>query len=256
MLFLSSGCAARSIASAPTVDWSSPKEARAVRLEVADSLLGAGQVQSSLQVLAELRAEGHRSPELDVLQARAMREAGLHHDAEALLQGVVQRHPRRAGAHDALGTLYLDMQRIPDATDAYRTAVRLDEDSARYLNNLGFALLASQDYPGAVEALRKAIRIDPTLVRARDNLGYALVAAGDTRYALEIFRSTGSEADAQYNTGLGLELSGQTTDATRFYQAAVKSYPNHPQATEALARLQAATPAGPDSSSQPGEEVP
>ena len=58
-----------------------------------------------------------------------------------------------------------------------------------------------------------------------------------TFHWLELFRAGGSEANAQYNLGVGLELTGATEAATTAYQAAITARPDHGPALKALKRL-------------------
>ena len=85
--------------------------------------------------------------------------------------------PNNAYAHNNLGyALYLQ-GKLPEAIDAYRTALALPDRrgtpaSAHTLahNNLGLALQQQGDLPGAIAEYKKAIRLDPNFAIAYSNL--------------------------------------------------------------------------------------
>ena len=61
----------------------SGREARQVQLDLASAMVEGGQPNAALGLIATLRQQGARGPDLDLLQARAARQAGLLDAAEA-----------------------------------------------------------------------------------------------------------------------------------------------------------------------------
>jgi len=61
-----------------------------------------------------------------------------------------------------------------DAENAYRTALRLREDSPEAWNNLGNLLRAESWYVEAIEAFRKAVNLQPANAMAHSNLVFSL----------------------------------------------------------------------------------
>ncbi len=204
-----------------------------VKAELAQTLLSRGQADAALSLVAQLRAAGHRGPELDVLHGRALHAAGLFDDAETMLLSVGRRN---APALSALGVLYLEQERLDEAVAVLQRAHRINRALAA--NNLGFALLSAGRSDEAVEVLRGALMIDSANSRVRGNLGFALVACGRTDEALRVFGADGSRGAAHFNVGVGQELMGQIDDARASYQAALTFEPEFARAAEALARLE------------------
>jgi Flp pilus assembly protein TadD len=238
------GCAARA-GVAPPPPWDERGGRDQTRLLLAGALVDAGSPEGALQVLGALRAEGMDGVEIDLVQARALRAAGLLDDAAVLLQRVVDAEPRNGEAWRELGVLRMDAGAVGEAVRAFEAATRSDPRSAAAWNNLGFARLSAGDAPGAVEALRAALERDPSDRRTRNNLGFALVAAGQTAEALRAFTAAGDAASAQYNLGVALELRGDPVAARAAYTESLRLRPADRRAAEALARLSAPSEVSP-----------
>lgn len=246
-MVLLAGCAARRGASSArdveeTPAWATPEGKDRARLEVVQLLLDAGNADGALTMIARLRSDGFEDPELDLMQAKALVMAGMLDDARARLLTVPKRHPVYPAAQNELGMLELEAKDIPEAISCFERATRADPKEARYWNNLGFALLSGGRAEEAVPALRQSIALDGSSQRTRNNLGYALVAVGQDQEAWRMFRSTGAEADARYNLGLGFELRGDLPAATTAYQEALAAAPEHARARDALLRVSSSNP--------------
>lgn len=236
-LALGSGCAARRGPVEPPPAWQAPEARDAARLEMADALIDSGSAEAALQLVSRLRDEGLSGSELNLIQARALRELGLTDDAEALLLEEIKRRPRQAAAHDQLGVLYLDQHRVEEALTHLQRAAQLAPDDALVQNNLGFALMTAGRSDDAIAVLREALRLDGSNRQVRNNLGFALVGAGRDDEALRVFRAGLPEADARYNLGLGLEMRGDAQAAVDQYAQVVASWPTHQPSVEGLKRL-------------------
>ena len=68
----------------------SGREARQVQLDLASAMVEGGQPNAALGLIATLRQQGARGPDLDLLQARAARQAGLLDAAEAQLNALIE----------------------------------------------------------------------------------------------------------------------------------------------------------------------
>src|SRR5437867_9427385 len=66
-----------------------------------------------------------------------------------------------SSAYVEIGTWFGDRTRFRCAADAYRSALKLDPNSARVSYLLGLSLYSVGDMEGAVKALRQSIQIDP-----------------------------------------------------------------------------------------------
>ncbi|MFT5683817.1 MAG: Flp pilus assembly protein TadD [Myxococcota bacterium] len=225
---------------APAPEWTTEEGQEKTRLELVESMLESNHPDAALTLLNQIHASGISSPELTMLQARALRAIGLQEDAEALLMDLTKRHRRMPAAYNELGILAMDRSETIEAIPRFERACRLDRDNPEYANNLGFALMSAGRSAEAVEVLRGALLVDATRVRTRNNLGFALVADDRAQEAYRVFRSASSEDQARYNLGVGLELRGEFDDAALAYSSALKHNPDHESAQQALMRLRVA----------------
>lgn len=235
-LLLGCGASRRGVVHDPP-RWQSEEGKTDSRIALADALARGGSADQSLTLIAQLRTEGIHSPELGLVQARALRQAGLVDDAESVLRELVRKHPRLAGAHDQLGVLLLDTRQVEAALASLQRAAQLDPDDAQILNNLGFAQLTAGQHAEAVATLRQALQLDGADRQIRNNLGFALVADNRADEALRVFRAGMPEPDARYNLALGLEMGGKSKAAFEEYAAVLSTWPGHQPSIEGIRRL-------------------
>lgn len=244
----SGACAARQPSPEPesTPRWATPSGRDEARFDMVEMLLESGNPEGALALIARVRGEGVDDPRLDLLQGRALRQAGLLDDAAAMLDRVPRRHPVYAAAQNELGVLEMDRKALPAALVHLEAATRAAPEAAPYWNNLGFALLASGRPGEATDALRRSLELDPSNARTRNNLGFALLASKRDDEAWRVLRAAGGgEAEARYNMGVGYELRGDLPAAAQAYQQALNLTPSHAAAAAALERVLPLLPAAP-----------
>jgi Flp pilus assembly protein TadD len=101
--------------------------------------------------------------DLDQLLAQADLEAGrgewdaAHH----LLAQATVLAPHDPGLASAIGTCLLQLQRLPEARQAFQRAADLAPDVADIFNHLGFAQALCGDGSAAEQAFRRALELDP-----------------------------------------------------------------------------------------------
>jgi tetratricopeptide (TPR) repeat protein len=246
---LAAACAARTgKVDAPVEEravWDTEKGKQAAQLELVGALTNGNSPDQALSLIADLRAAGVDGPEIDVLQARALRRVGLLDDAEALLLKRTKSDRRYADGWMELGVLRMEQRDVEGAILAFEKTIKLNRSNAEAYNNLGFALMAGSEGDLAVVALRKSLEIDPSQGRTRNNLGFALLSEGRDDEAYRVFRAMSTEADARYNMGLGLELRGDASAASQQYQTALASNPDHRSAQNRLQSLNNSSSAPP-----------
>jgi Flp pilus assembly protein TadD len=131
------------------------------RINLADALEKLGRIdEADASALEAARLGGEDSTEL--LLARAVRRMGAKQDAAALgllEKGVKELRPARPALADALGRLYFDRRRCPEAQRIFEgLAVSTPDDGGAWLM-LGRARRCTGDAQGARDALRKAMRL-------------------------------------------------------------------------------------------------
>ena len=80
-------------------------------------------------------------------KAACLVQLGRLDEAEALLRAVLQEAPNAASVHDRLGNVLLSQGRVPEAIDAFETALRISPRSAVSFFNLGRARDFTPDDP-------------------------------------------------------------------------------------------------------------
>ena len=99
----------------------------------------------------------------------------MRNDLQAAIQHLANSiaiYPNFVAAHNALGTVYLNLSHNQHALDEFTEAVSLDDHLPNSYLNLGLAQLALKLYPAAEGSLRKASSIAPLDVQLALALAY------------------------------------------------------------------------------------
>jgi Flp pilus assembly protein TadD len=214
--------------------WMTEEGGEKVRLELIEQLLDDDNTYAALDIVRQMRSEGFDTPEIDLLQGRALRIDGVTSEAERLLVIAQKRMPRDARPPSELCVLYADLQRLDEAVDRCRRATELDPHDGKSWNNLGFLLLSVEQPAEALEAAEMAMLIDATEARYRNNLGMAQAALGRDEQAFHTLQSTMSRADAAYLVGQVVERFQGAAPAKPWYEKALKLEPAHADARAAV----------------------
>jgi Flp pilus assembly protein TadD len=114
--------------------------------------------------------------------------------------------------YERLGSSLFDSKKYRQAERAYRQAIRMNPDNARYFHNLATALFAQGGKNKAAEkAERQAIRLCPDDAKYHNSLGEYLLAQQDPTEAEKAYRNALSlaPANAAYLNDLGRALFAQ-----------------------------------------------
>lgn len=251
LALIACGPKAAEIESAPK--WSTEEGKREIWRDMAGWYIEHNMPAEALDMVARLRDGGETSPELDIIQGRALLAQGVTEEARAVLEAAARKLPKDPRPLRALGVAYADLNEIDEAVTVLQRAIEFDPKHAATRNNLGFLLLGQGDCVGAATELEAVIALDGSMPRYRNNLAFALVCQGEAQRALQLFRTTGSEADARYNMGVAYERLDSMSAAWLQYQKALVSDPTHAAAQEAVARLE---PLGLDPDNAPAGDAP
>jgi Flp pilus assembly protein TadD len=240
-LLAPAAASARPPANAPQIEaapaWQSEDGKKKVWRDMAHWYADNGMPDQALEMVSRLNAEGESTPEIRLIQGVALMRQGVPDEARKVLEAVAKELPRDPRPLESLAVLYADAGEVDRAITTLKKAIDLGDTGAGPANNLGFLLLGQSRCAEAVPHLEAAMAADPSSARYRNNLGFALVCAGDAQRALQLFRTTGSEADARYNMGVAYERLNKLPSALLQYQAALSASPTHEAAVAALARL-------------------
>jgi tetratricopeptide (TPR) repeat protein len=117
--------------------------------------------------------------------------------------------------------LYAD-QKFPEASAAYREALKLDPGNWRYYLNLGLACKKTGGSDDALAAFKKALELSPESFSANKEIGEALAKAGKFDEAKPYYEKAVSlspdDAEAHYNLGLCLSSTGEPEAALAQFQ--------------------------------------
>jgi len=164
-------------------------------------------------------------------------DRGLLDQAEADLKDAVRLAPELPAGHAALAVLYEQRHQPGDAEEEHRRAAQLAPRDARYLNNLGYALLVHGKPTEALPVLQQAAREEPMNRRVRNNLGFAWARTKDYTRAAHEFELGGTPAEAKNNLGFAYELAGNLAQARAHYEEALRLDPALTTATDNLSRV-------------------
>jgi len=186
------------------------------------------------------------------LQARAAYERGLKDLEEgrtalglSALQEAVALEPGVALYHNALGVVYLNLKRQPEALDALKRAVDLDETYGEALQNLGVAYAEGGKWEEAVRTYKKALAL-PAYGNADGtyhNLGWAYYNLNRLQEAEETFglvlKLQPNMASAHYLLGLVLLKAARRDEAKAEFRRARELAPDTPFGLAAQQHLKA-----------------
>jgi len=209
-----------------------------------------------------------------VLFVLTWQQSRMYTDVETLYRTTIARNPASWMAEVNLGNILYQANRIPEAMDLFRQALRIkpavghysignalvlkgrtseaieqykqalqiDPDYADAHHNLGSTLFLTGRTPEAIEHYEQALRIDPAFAEAHNNLGHALVQTGRAPEAIdhykEALRITPNSADAHNNLAAALAQMGRTSEAIEQLKAALRIKPYDTDIRKNLTKLE------------------
>ncbi|KAI1301551.1 UDP-N-acetylglucosamine-peptide N-acetylglucosaminyltransferase [Halotydeus destructor] len=142
----------------------------------------------------------------------------------------IKQNPLLAEAYSNLGNVYKENEKIQDALENYRHAVRLKPDFIDGYINLAAALVAAGDMEQAVQAYVSALQYNPDLYCVRSDLGNLLKALGRLDEAkacyLKAIETCPTFAVAWSNLGCVFNAQGEIWLAIHHFEKAVQLDPN------------------------------
>ena len=190
--------------------------------------------------------------EVKRLQAQAAYERGFRDLEEgrtalglSAFQEAVVLAPDSPLYHNALGVVYLDLKRQPEALDELKRAVDLDGTYGGALHNLGVAYAMGEKWEEAVRTYKKALAL-PAYGNAGatyQNLGWAYYNLNRLQEAEETFRLVlrlePNMASAHYLFGLVLLKAERRNEAKAEFRQARELAPDTPFGLAAQQHLKA-----------------
>src|SRR5262249_38800209 len=138
--------------------------------------------------------------------------------------------PGDVETRNALGVAYVQLGRVPEALEQFKTALALAPDHAQALYNLGVIAMGDQRMSDAISSFERAIAARPDYVEALNNLGVAFEATGREEDAERQFRAAlsvlPSHAAAHNNLGRLLLARGNVSEAVAHFRSALLTHPD------------------------------
>jgi tetratricopeptide (TPR) repeat protein len=166
---------------------------------------------------------------------------GLSEKAEDAFRAALKLNQNLAEAHNNLGLLLQDLKRGEEAESEYREAVRLNPNFAEAHTNLGNLLGDLKREEEAVNEYKEAIRINPNYAEAHSSLGSLLQDLKRGQEAEKEHREAilinPNLAEAHYNLGNLLEDLNRVEEAENEYKEAIRINSNYAEAHINLGNL-------------------
>jgi tetratricopeptide (TPR) repeat protein len=151
--------------------------------------------------------------------------------AIAAFREAAKLKPDFGKAHNNLGVLLVEEDRLSDAIAAFREAVNSQLNWAEAHYCLGWALDKNGDRAEAIAAFREAVNAEPQWAKARHALGVALMKNGQCSEGLVAFReATNIEPEwpwGHYGLGWALTVDEQSDQAVAAFREAIRCAPNN-----------------------------
>jgi tetratricopeptide (TPR) repeat protein len=162
--------------------------------------------EASVQRFTEIRADFPTFPRAYATEelAKYFRDRGDLNRSLPLYQESVRTYPRNARTRILLGTNYLALKRVPEASEQFDEALRLDPGNWMALDLRAKIALQAKDYALAYELFRKLVPQEEADPDAWGGFGYAAYKEGHLEEALEAFRrASARKPDPQYDYYIG-----------------------------------------------------
>jgi protein O-mannosyl-transferase len=163
-------------------------------------------------------------------------QSRMYSDIETLYRTTISRNPTCWMAQVNLGNILYQANRIPEAMDLFKQAMRINPSAACW--SLGNALLLKGRTSEAIDQYKQALQVDPDYAEAHSNLGNALLLTGRTAEAIreyeQALRIDPAYATAHNNLGNALIRTGRASEAVEQYKQALRMTPNSASAHNGL----------------------
>jgi len=228
------------------------------RVNLAESLLEAGNLDRAKQVFDTLRGEPAAEPAAELGLGRIAAASGNDAAAVAHLERAVALFPEWGAAYYTLARAYRALGRGDDARralerhaqygarwpalndPAFATVTALRDDAETQLQR-GLKLAEAGDLAGAIAAHEAALARDPSIVRVHVNLISLYGRTGEWAKAEQQYRAVvalGFNLDeAHYDYGVLLGLQEKWALAADAYRQAIAVNPDHAEAHNNLGQI-------------------
>lgn len=147
------------------------------------------------------------------------RQSRMYADDETLYRTTLERNPTCWLAHNNLGKMLIEREKVDEAVYHYQQAMEAEPREAEPHNNLGKALLKTGQTGKAIEQYNRAIELDPQYAVAHYNLGIVLEQLNQHAAAIQHFQKA-LDIDAEFFDA-HMRLAFLLVDGRQFDEAIV-----------------------------------
>jgi tetratricopeptide (TPR) repeat protein len=187
-------------------------------------------------------AEGRKVDlEWRLAHGTAIQRDGDQEGALAIFERVHADEPKSVDALFCKGTALQALERLDEATEAYKTLLDLDPHHAEAAYNIGVTLRDAKNSEIAIIALRKAVLLKPDYIDALRALANLLEDSGWREDAVAIFRKLSQmlpeDIAIQVATSRVLIHTGRVDEAETLLIPLLEKHPDHPMLVNQLSSL-------------------
>jgi superkiller protein 3 len=121
--------------------------------------------------------------------SRVLLDTGRPMDALDRINDALAIDPESNAAYRLKGRMFRQVRQNPQAVEAYRRAIQIDDQDAWSMNNLGMIYLQEDMVDKALPPLARAVELRRDVAMFRNNLGMALELSGRYRAAEDVYRT-------------------------------------------------------------------
>jgi protein O-mannosyl-transferase len=174
-----------------------------------------------------------------------MKHAQVFATEEGLWRDVLAKNPASWSAHNNLGSICAEQQKIGEAMEHFEASLKLNPQNAQAHCNLGRALALQGKFAEAESRFLDALKIKPDDADTHKSYGMALADQGKTDDAVKHLREAvrlQPDAETRLQLAALLRATGKSREAVAELRRLLSAKPNLPDALNNLAWLLAASP--------------
>jgi Tfp pilus assembly protein PilF len=157
--------------------------------------------------------------------------------AEKLYHEVLAEEPRSRDCYHRLAVMKAVQGKYQEAHSLYAQALQCGNPTADLWSDIGWCHYMQQQLPEAEGALRNAISAQPQHRGALNNLAMVVGEKGNLDESYQLFRKSGTEAEADCNFGYLCAQMGDLPRAQQHFSRALSKDPEMRPAADALLQV-------------------
>ncbi len=158
----------------------------------------------------------------DLSLARLAERQGNPGRARRLYHDIIHRDSSNAVAYHRLGVMAAKAGRLSEALEQLQQAQEFDPTTSEIPADIGYVHYLSGELDRAEQSLRSALEINADDARALNNLGLVYGMQGSFHDSAEAFRRAGTQAEAHANLAYVMTQRGETELAVEQYHKALE----------------------------------